>query len=102
MSLEPGQDLLHFRLADKIGEGGLGAVWRARDTSLDRDVAIKVLPETFATDADRLARFEREARLLASLNHPGIAAVFGLHEADGQRFLAMELAPGEDLSLIHI
>jgi serine/threonine-protein kinase len=99
MPLEPGQDLLHYRLVERIGEGGMGAVWKARDTSLDRDVAIKVLPSRFACDADRLARFEREARLLASLNHPGIAAVFGLHETEGQRFLAMELAPGEDLTV---
>ena len=89
--------LLHYRLAEKIGEGGMGVVWKAHDTSLGRDVAIKFLPEAFCRDAERLARFEREARLLASLNHPGIAGIFGLHEADGQRFLAMEYVPGEDL-----
>ncbi len=93
-----GQQLLHYRLTEQIGEGGMGVVWRALDTSLDRDVAIKVLPEAFAVDAERLARFDREARLLAALNHPHIAGVYGLHEADGVRFLAMELVAGEDLS----
>jgi Tol biopolymer transport system component len=89
--------LLHYRLVDKIGEGGMGVVWKALDTSLDREVAIKVLPEGLVTP-DRLARFEREAKLLASLDHPAIAAVHGLHEASGVRFLAMELVPGEDLA----
>ncbi|NIW36457.1 MAG: protein kinase, partial [Gemmatimonadetes bacterium] len=74
-------------------------VWKAVDTELDRDVAIKVLPEMFAADAERLARFQREAKLLASLNHPNIAAIYGLHEASGVRFIAMELVPGEDLAV---
>src|SRR6266404_6242943 len=69
------QMLLHYRLAEKIGEGGMGVVWRALDTKLDREVAIKVLPEIFARDAERLSRFEREAKLLAALNHPNIAAI---------------------------
>ena len=99
MSLEPGTELLHYRLIEKIGEGGMGAVWKAVDSDLGREVAIKVLPDVFAGDAERLARFEREARLLASLNHPCIAAVYGLHECDGTRFLAMELVEGEDLSV---
>ena len=98
MTIEAGQQLLHYRLINKIGEGGMGVVWKALDTSLDREVAIKVLPEAFAEDPDRLSRFQREAKLLASLNHPKIASVFGVHEFDGTRFLAMELVPGDDLS----
>ncbi len=97
MPLTPDQLLLHYRIVDKIGEGGMGAVWKALDTQLDREVAIKVLPEQFALDAERLARFEREAKLLASLNHPNIAGIYGLHSADGIRFLSMELVHGEDL-----
>jgi len=77
-----------------IGEGGMGQVYRARDTKLDRDVALKILPESFASDPDRLMRFEREAKTLASLNHPNIAAIFGIE----QRALVMELVDGEDLS----
>ena len=98
MNPEAGTSLLHYRLAEKIGEGAMGVVWRATDTTLDRDVAIKILPAEFAVDAERLARFEREAKALASLNHPKIAAVYGFHEAQGVRFLAMELVAGEDLS----
>jgi len=96
--LTAGQELLHYRLVEPIGEGGMGVVWKAVDTSLDREVAIKVLPEAVAGNSERLARFDREARLLASLNHPHIAGVFGLHEAGGVRFLAMEYVPGEDLA----
>jgi serine/threonine-protein kinase len=98
MNLEPGLQLLHYRLAEKIGEGGMGVVWLARDTSLDRDVAIKVLPAALAGEPERMARFEREARMLASLDHPNIAAVYGLHESNGTRFIAMEYIPGEDLA----
>lgn len=76
----------------------MGEVWRATDTTLGREVAIKILPAAFASDPERLARFEREAKLLASLNHPNIATVHGFHEEDGKRFLAMELVPGEDLA----
>ena len=90
--------LAHYRLVEKIGEGGMGMVWKAVDTTLNRHVALKNLPEAYARDAERLARFEREARVLAALNHPGIAAIHGLHEADGLHFLEMELVPGEDLS----
>ncbi len=97
MQLEPGTTLLQYRLSEKIGEGGMGVVWRAVDTSLQRDVAIKVLPETFAADDERLARFDREARLLASLNHPHIAGIYGIHHTDGVHFLAMEYVAGEDL-----
>jgi Tol biopolymer transport system component len=96
--LSSGISLLHYRLADKIGVGGMGEVWKATDTTLGRDVAIKILPAEFASDSERLARFEREAKVLASLNHPNIAGIYGLHEADGVRFLAMELVPGEDLA----
>ncbi|MDH3786740.1 MAG: serine/threonine protein kinase, partial [Acidobacteriota bacterium] len=96
--LNPGSSLLHYRLVDKIGEGGMGQVWKATDPDLGRDVAIKLLPEAFAADAERLARFEREARLLATLDHPNIASIYGLHDAEGARFLAMELVVGEDLS----
>ena len=76
----------------------MGEVWRARDTKLGREVAIKTLPEEFAKDADRLARFEREAKLLASLNHPNIAAIYGLEEHDGSRFLVLELVEGNTLA----
>ena len=76
----------------------MGEVYRARDTKLNRDVAIKVLPDSFASDADRLARFTREAQTLASLNHPNIAQIYGLEESNGVRALVMELVEGEDLS----
>jgi serine/threonine-protein kinase len=98
MNLQPGIKLSHYRLDAKIGEGGMGEVWKATDTTLDRSVAIKILPEAFAEDPDRLTRFEREAKLLASLNHPGIAVIHGFHRAEGIHFLAMELVEGEDLS----
>ncbi len=98
MSIEAGRQLLHYRLIEQIGEGGMGVVWKARDTTLDREVAIKTLPPAVAGDADRLARFAREARLLATLNHPNIAGVYGLHEVDGLHFIAMEMVPGEDLA----
>jgi serine/threonine-protein kinase len=98
VSVESGSVLSHYRLIEKIGEGGMGVVWRALDTTLDREVAIKILPEAFAEQVDRLARFEREAKLLASLNHPNIATIHGLYEQEGLRFLAMELVPGEDLA----
>ena len=98
MTLEPGTTLLHYRLVERIGAGAMGVVWRAQDTTLDREVAIKILPAEFAADTERLARFEREAKALASLNHPNIAAIYGFHEVDGVRFLAMELVAGDDLS----
>ncbi len=83
MTIESGQMLMHYRLVEKIGEGGMGIVWKAVDTVLDREVAIKILPDAVVGDSDRLARFEREAKLLASLNHPNIATVHGLHESQG-------------------
>jgi eukaryotic-like serine/threonine-protein kinase len=93
-----GQMFSHYRLDEKIGEGGMGVVWKATDTTLGRLVAIKILPEMFSEDPERLARFEREAKLLASLNHPSIAVIHGLHQAEGVHFLAMELVLGEDLA----
>ena len=93
-----GKPLGHYEIIEPLGAGGMGEVYRARDTKLDRDVAIKVLPEDFATDADRLARFEREAKLLASLNHANIAAIYGLEDEGDQRFIAMELVEGETLA----
>jgi Tol biopolymer transport system component/tRNA A-37 threonylcarbamoyl transferase component Bud32 len=98
MPIEPGQTLAHYRLIEKIGEGGMGVVWKALDTTLDREVAVKILPDVFSDTPERLARFEREAKLLAALNHPNIATVHGLHEADGVRFLAMEYVAGQDLA----
>lgn len=97
MTIEAGRTLLHYRIVDKLGEGGMGVVWRAVDTTLDREIAIKVLPAGMATQPDRLARFKREAKLLASLSHPNIAGIHGIHEVDGTPFLAMELVEGQDL-----
>jgi Tol biopolymer transport system component len=85
--------IAHYRISGKLGEGGMGAVYRATDTKLDREVAIKILPDAFAGDADRMARFTREAKLLASLNHPNIAAIYGVED----RALIMELVEGHDL-----
>lgn len=98
MSLAAGTSLGHYIVIGPLGAGGMGEVYRARDSRLERDVAIKVLPETFAADADRLARFTREARTLAALNHPNIAAIYGIEETGGVRGLVMELVDGEDLA----
>jgi serine/threonine-protein kinase len=98
MALQPGTRLGSFEVLDPLGKGGMGEVYRARDTRLGRDVAIKVLPETFSKDPARLARFEREARLLASVNHPGIAAIYGVEDLEGVPCIVMELVPGETLS----
>ena len=98
MALTPGTRLGVYDVIAKIGQGGMGQVWRARDTTLNRDVALKVLPDVFANDADRLMRFAREAQTLASLNHPNIAHIHGLEESSGVRALVMELVEGEDLS----
>ncbi len=98
MPLNPGTTLGPYSVTAKIGEGGMGEVYRARDTKLDRDVALKVLPEAFTQDPDRLARFEREAKVLASLNHPNIAAIYGLEEADDTRALVLELVEGPTLA----
>jgi tRNA A-37 threonylcarbamoyl transferase component Bud32/dienelactone hydrolase len=98
MALSPGVCLGPFEILSHIGAGGMGEVYRARDTKLGREVAIKVLPEEFYRDKERLARFEREAKLLASLNHANIATLYGLEESEGQPFLAMELIEGETLA----
>ena len=97
MALQPGSKLGVYEVTAKIGAGGMGEVYRAHDTTLDRDVAIKVLPDAFATDPERLARFEREAKVLASLNHPNIAAIYGLEKSDDTRALILELVEGPTL-----
>ena len=98
MPLEPGTTLGSYSVTAKIGEGGMGEVYRARDTKLDRDVALKVLPQAFTDDPDRLARFEREAKVLASLNHPNIGGIHGLEESDGIRALVLEYIEGPTLA----
>ena len=98
MALTPGTTLGPYEVTAKIGEGGMGEVYRARDTKLDRDVALKVLPQAFTDDPDRLARFEREAKVLASLNHPNIGSIYGLEEAEGQKALVLELVEGPTLA----
>ncbi len=98
MTLTPGTRLGIYEVAAQIGEGGMGQVFRATDTKLKRQVAIKILPPSLAADHDRLARFQREAEVLASLNHPNIAAIYGLEERDGVSALVMEFVDGEDLS----
>ena len=98
MALEPGTILGPYSVIAKIGEGGMGEVYRATDTSLDRQVAIKVLPDAFASDAERLARFEREAKVLASLNHPNIGAIYGLEKSGDTRALVLELVEGPTLA----
>src|SRR3954451_13705492 len=98
MSLSPGTRLGVYEVTAQIGEGGMGQVYRATDTKLKRDVAIKILPPSVAADLDRLARFQREAEVLASLNHPNIAGIYGLEESGGMTALVMELVEGDDLS----
>jgi len=98
MGLLPGSRIGHYEITARLGEGGMGVVYRAHDTKLDRDVALKVLPESFAADADRRARFEREAKTLAALNHQYIAHIHGVEESGGVHALVMELVEGEDLS----
>jgi serine/threonine protein kinase/Tol biopolymer transport system component len=97
MALTIGTQLGSHEITALLGKGGMGEVYRARDTKLKRDVAIKVLPDEFSRDADRLNRFQREAEVLASLNHPNIAAIYDLEEADGNRYLVLELVEGETL-----
>src|SRR5215471_13815792 len=89
--MSPQQLIAHYRITAKLGEGGMGAVYRATDTKLNRDVAVKILPDVFASDPDRLVRFTREAQVLASLNHPNIAAIYGVED----RAIVMELVEGE-------
>ena len=93
-----GKTLGHYQITHPLGKGGMGEVYQAKDQKLGRDVAIKVLPEEFAKDADRVARFQREAKLLASLNHPNIAAIHGLEESGRTNFLVLELVEGETLA----
>ena len=93
-----GKTLGNFEITSQLGKGGMGEVYQAKDRKLGRDVAIKVLPEEFARDADRVARFQREAKLLASLNHPNIAAIYGLEESSGTNFLVLELVEGDTLA----
>src|SRR5687768_9717752 len=97
MTLQPDAELSHYRILGRLGAGAMGEVYRARDTRLDREVAIKVLPEHFASDPERLKRFEREAKALASLNHSNIAQIYGVDVHEGVYFLALELVPGETL-----
>ena len=100
MSLSPGTRLGHYDVSALIGEGGMGQVWQATDTQLNRQVALKILPDTFAEDPDRLARFQREAQVLASLNHPNIAQIHGIEqdEVEGRRALVLELVEGPTLA----
>jgi eukaryotic-like serine/threonine-protein kinase len=98
MPIGPSTRLGPYEIQSALGAGGMGEVYRARDTRLKRDVALKLLPETFAADPERLARFQREAEVLASLNHPHIAQIYGVEETDSTRALVMELVEGEDLS----
>ncbi len=97
MALSSGTRLGPYEIAAQIGVGGMGEVYRATDTKLDRDVAIKVLPESLAGDPERIARFQREAKTLASLNHPNIAQIHGLEESEGIKALVMELVEGPTL-----
>src|SRR5215831_2813224 len=99
MTLTPGTRLGLYEILAKLGEGGMGEVYKARDTRLNRTIALKVLPDLFANDPDRLARFTREAQTLASLNHTNIAQIHGLEESAGVRALVMEFVDGEDLSV---
>ena len=98
MALSSGTRLGHYDVTALLGEGGMGQVWQATDTQLNRQVALKILPDTFAADPDRLARFKREAQILASLNHPNIAAIHGIEEADGTQALVLELVEGPTLA----
>ena len=98
MALTAGARIGVYEITAEIGAGGMGVVYRARDTKLNRDVALKVLPDSFAHDPERVARFRREAQVLASLNHPNIAAIYGLEESDGVRALVLELVEGPTLA----
>src|SRR6202040_1404554 len=98
MTIAAGSKLGAYEITGALGAGGMGEVYQAHDTKLKRDVAIKVLPAAFVHDAERLSRFQREARMLASLNHPNIATIHGLEQSDGVHYLVMELVPGQTLA----
>ncbi|HEY4579839.1 MAG TPA: serine/threonine-protein kinase, partial [Candidatus Acidoferrales bacterium] len=98
MPISPGTLLGQYEVLALVGAGGMGEVYRARDTRLEREVALKVLPEVFSREPERLARFQREARLLAALNHPNIATIHGLEHSDGTHYLVMEWVPGETVA----
>ena len=98
MPLTVGSRLGHYDVTSLLGEGGMGQVWQATDTQLNRQVALKILPDAFAADPDRLARFQREAQVLASLNHPGIAAIYGIETSDETQALVLELVEGPTLA----
>src|SRR5262245_11102291 len=98
MSLTAGSHLGGYEILSALGAGGMGEVYRARDTKLGRDIALKILPDSFVHDPDRVARFRREAQVVASLNHPHIAAIYGLEEANGSQFLVLELVQGDTLA----
>src|SRR4051812_35633749 len=93
-----GTKLAHYEVTSHLGTGGMGEVYQATDSKLGRNVAVKLLPEAFTHDAERSSRFEREARVLASLNHPNIAAIHGIEQSGGRKFLVMELVGGETLA----
>ncbi|HTR03942.1 MAG TPA: protein kinase, partial [Thermoanaerobaculia bacterium] len=97
MTLSSGTHLGPYEIVAPLGAGGMGEVYRARDGKLGRDVAVKVLPEAFASDVERLARFRREAQVLASLTHPNIAQIYGVEESGGVEALVLELVEGETL-----
>src|SRR5438876_9710726 len=98
MAITIGQQLGSYEITALLGKGGMGEVYRARDAKLKRDVAIKILPDEFAGDSDRIARFQREAEALAALNHQNIAAIYDLQEANSTRFLILELVEGDTLA----
>jgi serine/threonine protein kinase len=98
VALTIGTQLGSHEIAGLLGKGGMGEVYRARDSKLKREVAIKILPDEFSRDADRVARFQREAEVLASVNHPNIAAIYDLEEANNATFLVLELVEGETLA----
>src|SRR5215813_15149639 len=98
MSQRPGDCLGPYEIVAPLGVGGMGEVYRARDTKLNRDVALKILPDAFALDAERIARFKREAQVFASLNHPNIGAIYGFEDGDGVHSLVLELVDGPTLA----
>src|SRR5215510_4176064 len=97
MSIKTGAHIGPYEVTSPLGEGGMGVVFRARDVKLQRDVALKLLPDHFADDADRLSRFQHEGQVLASLNHPNIAQIYGLEESNDTRCIVMELVEGDTL-----